>query len=304
MHRTFWILAIGWVIFFSSCSDEINVIPDNQPSSDFNISDLKIENYVNRLYIDLIGREPTDIEMAVSVDTLKSGDLSRDKRELIIHRLINDTTFSPNEGSYREAYFLNLYNLAKIRCLENYPDARIRQDRRNTQRIVSRDSMIQRWERYYKGKEMVRRYDRMLRSLDDFNTQRISYRELMAVIIDNPVYDLINMNTFNFVRATFDELLWRLPTNAEYDASFTMIEHQEEAFLFGKRGSEKDHYIEILVDSWGMYEGMIIWAFQVYLKRPPSPDELQHILQEYYRTDNIATVLTQILTTDEYANFE
>jgi hypothetical protein len=280
------------------------VVPDNQPPSDFNISDLKIENYVNRLFIDLIGREPTDIEMAVSVDSLKAGDLSREKREVIIQTLITDTTFSPNEGSYRQAYFQNLYNLAKIRCLENYPDAQIRQDRSIARNGVMRDSLTAKWERYFKGKETVRRYDQLIRSFDDLSNERISYRQLMAVIIDNPVYDRINMNTFNFIRATFDELLWRLPTVEEYDAAFDMIELEEEAVLFGKRGSEKDHYIDIFINSWGMYEGMIIWAFQVYLKRPPTPAELQHVLQLYYASDDIAVVLNQILVTDEYANFE
>ena len=64
-------------------------------------------------------------------------------------------------------------------------------------------------------------------------------------MIDNPIYDVINMNTFNFVRSTFDQLLWRLPTAQEFDNGFAMIEFNQTAELFGYSGSDKNDYIPV-----------------------------------------------------------
>ena len=297
-------IATLLILTLSSCSDELNVIPDNEPGSDFNISDLKIESYVNRLFIDLIGREPTDVELNIEVDTLKASNLNREARLVLISKLMTDTTPQINEGSYREAYYQNLYNLAKVRCLESVPDPEIRKDRNITYGGAIRDSLNGKWEQYYRKLNTVRRYDNLLASFEAFRNNDLNYREVMSVMMDNPVYDKINMNTFNFVRATFDQMLWRLPTQQEYDVSFNMIEFGEFGQLFNRYGSHKDDYLDILINSWGMYEGMVIWAFQLYMSREPSPQELYTIAQIYLETQDISNVISEILLTDEYASFE
>ena len=106
-----------------SCSEELVVTDGNDPYSTFNISDLKIENYVNRLYIDIIGREPLDVELEATVKRLKAGSLKREVRDSIIYSLMTDTTYRENEFSYKAAFVQNLYNIAKVRCLEGASDA-------------------------------------------------------------------------------------------------------------------------------------------------------------------------------------
>jgi len=300
------ILYIAFLLMglLCACGDKVNVVPDNDPSSDFNISDLKIENYINRLFIDLIAREPTDIELAVNLDSLKSGDLGREHRLTIIRKLMTDTTPQINEGSYKEAYHRNLYNLAKVRCLENSTDQLFRTNRQIILGGAKKDSILGKWKRYYAALNAVRRYDNLLQSEELLLEGIITFRELFAPVIDNPTYDRINMNTFNFVRATFDQLLWRLPTEQEYNSAFEMIENGIAGEIFGQKGTNKDDYISILINSWGMYEGMIIWAFQNYLQRPPESDELYSLLSIYSNDKDIDIVLEKILATDEYANFQ
>ena len=131
----------------------------------------------------------------------------------------------------------------------------------------------------------------------------IFYHQMFSFMIDNAVYDIINMNTFNFVRATFDELLWRLPTAEEYQKSFDMVEDNQPEEIFGMLGSSKNDYIRILTESNEMHEGMIIWCYQVFMSRPPTSGEMVTLLPVYLQTKDINWVIAQILVTDEYANF-
>jgi hypothetical protein len=127
MKRVFPVFLITLVLamLLSCTTTELVVVDGNTPYSTFNISDIKIENYVNRLYIDIIGREPLDDELAAEVERLKAGDLKRETRDSIIYRLMTDTTYRENEFSYKAAYVQNLYNLAKVRCLEGVADSEI-----------------------------------------------------------------------------------------------------------------------------------------------------------------------------------
>ena len=302
----FWPVALCISLggfFVSSCSEEVNLVTDNAPTSDFNISDLKIENYVNRVYIDLIAREPLNVELAAEVDSLKAAGLSRASRLKMIRKLMTDTTFRPNEFSYKAAFVENLYTLAKVRNLEGVGDGALRQRIGIARNGMVKDSIEENWDGYHEKMALIRRNQAVLDSKGLLLEGAIRYHEMYAYMVDNSIYDEINMNAFNFIRAVFDELLWRLPTEGEFNRSFDMIEFNESRELFGQMGSHKDDFIDIVIQSDGMYEGMIIWAYQTLLNRPPSPGEVVTLLPSYIETGDINLIFEEILVTDEYANF-
>ncbi|MDX1686052.1 MAG: hypothetical protein R3275_12515 [Saprospiraceae bacterium] len=286
-----------------SCSKEENLVPDNDPFSSFNISDLKIENYVNRVFIDIIGREPIDEELDAEVEVLKDSSLNRESRVALVTKLMEDTTFRENEFSYHAAYIQNLYNLAKARCIESVGDDEIQREIGLALNGAYRDSLVGNWDGYYNNLEKVRRYRAVIQSRVLMEEGLMDFHRCFAFMIDNGIYDVLNMNTFNFVRASFDQLLWRLPSEQEYENAFNMIEFHEKRELFGEVGSDKSDYIRILIDSPGMLEGMVIWAYQTLLNREPTPSEVYTLMQEYAQSKDIGYVITQIVVTDEYASF-
>lgn len=288
----------------SCTTQELVVIDGNTPYSTFNISDIKIENYVNRLYIDIIGREPLDNELVLEVARLKAGGLKRETRDSIIYNLMTDTTYRENEFSYKAAFVQNLYNLAKVRCMEGVADSEIQSKIGILEFGALKDSLEGNWDAYYQKQNQIRRNQATLDSRTLLHDGLITYHQMYAFMIDNSIYDEINMNTFNYVRATFDQLVWRLPTNQEFDNGFNMIEFNQSAELFGALGSDKNDYISILTESNEMLEGMLIWCYQVFLSRPPSAGEVVTLLPEYIETKDINRLIAQILVTDEYANFD
>ena len=293
------------VFLLQACAkDELIVVDGNTPYSTFNVSDIKIENYVNRLYIDILAREPLDEELTAAVDSLKANGLKRETRDSLIYVLMNDTTFRENEFSYKAAYVQNLYNLAKVRCLEGAADADIELAINVLTFGALQDSLEGNWDAYYQKQYQIRRNQAVLDSRPALYDGLIPYHQMYAFMIDNAVYDDINMNTFNYLRATFDQLLWRLPTQQEFDNGFNMIEYNQTAELFGSLGSDKNDYIVILTESNEMLEGMLVWCFQVFLSRPPSAQEVVTLLPAYINSKDINGIIAQILVTDEYANFK
>ncbi len=298
-------LGLFIVFTFSSCEKtEDLIIDDNESFSNTGISGIKIENYVNRLFIDLIGREPTNEEQVQEAEILNDNELSEASRLDLINRLMKDTTFRVNEGSYQEAYSLNLYLLAKIRCLEGITDQIIRSDfLSNFKGNAFRDSLNGDWESYYKNINEIRRCEYLLRTPEQLRTGAIKYHETFAFLIDNPVYDEFNMNTFNFIRASFDQLLFRLPTEEEYSQAFNMVEGQQLNALLGQSGNSKADYIDILIHSAAMKEGMIRWAFLTFLLREGTPSEVASLLEDYKEHNDINQIIAKIVVTDAYANF-
>jgi len=295
---------VGVIFLFSSCEkEETVVVGGNEPVSSFNISRIKIENYVQRIFIDIIGREPLEHEMLENVGRLQSDSLKRETRMDIITQLMTDETPRQGDGSFKAAYVLNLYNLAKIRCLEGVADSEINQQIGIASFGALKDSLDGNWDGYFRKLEAIRKYRAVLDTRHQFFDGKIGFHQMFGAMINNGIYDIINMNTFNFVRAAFDELLWRLPTEQEFDASFFMIENKETRQLFGKMGSNKEDFVDILIHSPAMFEGLIIWAFQIYLNRAPTPAEIVTFLPEFMLEKDINFIISEIMVTDEYANF-
>ena len=229
---------LSTAISMQSCKKEHVVVPDNTVNPLEGIPSAVIENYVNRLFIDLIGREPLDIEMDAEVDLLKDAELSIEARLDLIRRLQKDTTFVDGDGSYTRAYHHRFYELCKVRMIEAASNGVINQDIGVLNNSIFRDSLEgDSLSMQIRKIERQKLYD-VLNIEHEYEVDSIDIREVFARLVNNSIYDKINMNTFNFINATFDNLFFRFPTNNEFDKAFEMIQNNVSTTILGKPGQK------------------------------------------------------------------
>ena len=301
----FLMLIPTLALFFSCEKEELVVVPNNNVNVDYQyIPHEKIEFYVNRLFIDLIGREPLDTEMTAEVTALKADTLSEDARVTLIRKLQYDTSWIPGDTSYLHAYSVNLYNLSKIKLLEGAGDRQFNQIIGNLKNQAYRDSLLGDIESYELALQEIERHQKVINSYRDFREGVIQYNGMLGRMLNNNIYDIINMNTFNFVNASFDNLLLRFPTNHEFQVAFEMCENDASGVIFGRTGANKKDYIEILTNSREMFQGMMVEVFRQTLARDPSVEEMGELLPKFIETGEVRSVQEFIMKTDEYANFD
>lgn len=303
MRNLFLFLFSVILLVTSGCSKDPDLVPDNDAPYYSEVSDLLIENYVNRVYIDQIGREPFDTEMAYEVQTLKAADLSMESREAIILNLQTSTAFIEGDGSYKVAYYNRLYEQSKARFLEAASNAEINAVMGPIASGILNDSLNGNWEGVYFRRETVGKLQAVLDSEEKYFNGEIEISDMCAVMINNAVYDEINMNTFNFVNASFDNLFFRFPTQQEFFAGFNMVEYNQPEIVLGASGQNKEEYVQILVNSREFYEGLIVWSYQTLLAREPSTEEANALMATFFEDHDLQKVQRAIMVTDEYAHF-
>lgn len=265
---------------------------------------LKIENYVNRLFIDLISREPTDSEMVVYVDFLRDRELSIESRDSLAYILQFDTTFSKGEGSYNEAYFQWFYEKSKGRFFKELSDDEIfLEDLNDFESQILRDSLNGDTAAVASTNVEVVKLQNVLNSKLNYRYGNINISEMMGYMIFNSVYDFVNMNTFNFVQASFDNLFYRYPIDNERNLAFQMLENNKSVIFMGEPGATKDDYVRIITQSREFYNGMVIWAYKSLMARDPESLEASYALIELYQTNDFQKLERQLVSTDEYAQF-
>ena len=294
---------ILFIFSFSACERDIIVIPNNNAPNYSEIPTILLENYVNRLYIDLIGREPLDDEMDNDVQFLRDNDVSILSRDSLISKLQFDTTYVPGDISYKNAYFNRLYGMVKVRMIEGASNAYIQNemgiflffyevDSIAGNLIGAHNNLIN----YYRLKDIIS-------SESLLYNDSINIKEMYRRMINNSIYDQINMNTFNFVNAAFDNLLFRYPTQNEFNNSYSMIEDQIPNTVLGLSGANKEDFINIICNSREFYEGIIHWSFLTLLARVPTTIETDFLMNDFYITCDFHKLQRYIMKTDEYAHF-
>lgn len=297
-------LVIVFVIL-SSCSEEniTETVGGNNPPDPKSVPSIKVESYVGRLFIDLLGRTPTEIERKDFSKFLIDNNLSFESREELILQLQSDKDLNKQEISYKSEYYQRLYNLAKFRLVEGAEDVEF------TQRIGLANNTLKRARlegdsvAVFGAMHQIERNQKVLNSKIELENGTISLEELYARMLNNFAYDVINMNTFNFINASFDDLFFRFPTSAEYDAAFPIIENNLSGVLFGKFIENKYEYCGALTQSNDFYEGMVKWTFLSLLGRQPNAQELYHYLIKYKSDQNFSKFQLLILKSNEYAQF-
>ncbi|MCB9235656.1 MAG: hypothetical protein H6581_28680 [Bacteroidia bacterium] len=290
-------------MIFSGCEKEIVVVENNNPPFYNEIPTSKIKNYINRTYIDLIGREPLPDEMNAHVAWLRANDLSFDSRDSIMRRLQFNREYVPGDSSYSIAYYHRMYELAKVRLLEGASNADIQQKIGIALNAAKIDSLFGDSLDAEIDKAVAAKLQSILKSEAEYYEGTIGIADVYNRMCHNSIYDLINMNTFNYINATFDDLFFRYPTQEEYYSAFDMIEYNLPAIIFGQSASNKWEYIQVLTSTREYYEGMIRWSYLTLLAREANTLEVAALIEDFYQDHDLQKVQRTIMISDEYAQF-
>ncbi|OWY22249.1 hypothetical protein C7N43_02225 [Sphingobacteriales bacterium UPWRP_1] len=306
-RKWFFLFCLGWLLLTTACKkQEIIDVSGNQSPYYHEIPTLIVNNYVNKVFIDLIGREPTDEELAAETTALQTDDLSFSARDALIDKLQNSNQFVPVDSSYRRAYHRWFYEQCKARFIEGASIDAINEELGplyfGLSLLVAQGDTSS--ADYFGLLEAIEDLNRLISADTLYEQGNIDVIEFSRRMADNAVYDKINMNAFNFVNATFNDFYHRFPTQNEFTRGYAMVEYNDTAQLFGQTGFSKNTYLHIMVSSPEMYEGMIIWAYQTLLARKPTTQEVYTLLPRFTTDRNFKDVQKAIIRTDEYGHFD
>jgi hypothetical protein len=299
LMRFYFILTI---LFFAACK-KTTITQNTLIPSYTEVPTVLVENYINRIYIDLLGREPLNVEMDNEVSYLRSNELTFASRKSLVNRLQTDTTFREGEISYKHAYYHQIYDKSKARMIEGASEYEIQFAIDQLNRPIYDDSMAGNFEQMMIKKHEQEKLRDILYAEALYMNDSISLGTMLGAMANNKIYDIINMNTFNFIQASFDNLFFRFPTDHEFYTCFDIVEYNQSGLLWGKSAQNKEEIINLWINSQEFLNGQVVWLYQSLLARDPNSQEMAYGIKSLYENDDIQKLEREIIATDEYAHF-
>lgn len=284
LRGTGYLLLLILLSFSCKKTEEV-IIPDNTAPPDETISNLTVENYVNRAYISVLGRKPDDAEFAQGISTLRSNNLAIEDREQFLEQIYSKTEFNQN-----------LFEVARVNLLDNVDTTDI-QDQIFVFGLLLNDPQYANIYDFLNAE-----IDRMQAVLDipaDLANGSLDLPGMHRRMVFNYIYDQINMGTQNYVISCFQSFLFRYPTQAELDAAQLMVNGFTSVF-FMSEGESKEDFMDIFFASSDYYEGQVRDVFTRYLYREPDSGEMFTYSEDYKNSGDYQSLLTRILSSDEY----
>ena len=111
-------LALFVALIFSACTKQEEVVVDNNTAPpDSTIESVVKETYVNKLYISLLGRKPSDQEQTNGITILDQNNVSTANREELVNLVFSE-----------EEYLNRTYEIAFNELLPSVDTAYFRRD--------------------------------------------------------------------------------------------------------------------------------------------------------------------------------
>lgn len=131
----------------------------------------------------------------------------------------------------------------------------------------------------------------------DYLNSNMDIEEVQIRLINNYLYDQINMGVNNFVNTAFAYLLGRTPTQSELRRGIAMCENESEN-LFFKNGNSREDFLNILTQNDNYLEYQVrFWTEKIFFNEP-SQKEINQILDKTLQRDkelNLKNVLVTII---------
>ena len=304
MNKIYLGITLLTAITAPSCTKQDQVKVDGNIPPDYSgVPTIIVENYVNRLYIDLLGREATNVERNLFTDSLINNDLDTNTRKNLIKTLQYSTKYREGDSSYMHAWHERIYNLSKARFVDGADDGEFN-------RLVGNLSFglkIARLEgdsvRVFQSLDAINNIRKVTLSKYRLRTGIIDYSAMCAAMLNNSIYDQINMNSFNFVNASYDDVLNRNPSGSELLEGIEIIDKNAPTKFFHSWASNKSEYCYVLTKANEFYEAQIRWMYYILLRRDAGTSEVADIYKTYRQSEQLQDVQLPICISDEYAQF-
>ncbi len=281
----FILIALNIAIWGCKKEDKLVVISNNQAPPDYTISSVVKENYVNKVYISVLGRKPDSNEFEAGLSNINQHNLSLADRQLFL-----DEVFAKPE------YNQKLYETASVKLLNSYDTSAITQQIALYQFLLT-DSA------YASVFDIINMEIARLQELKavpaDLNNGSLTTIGMHRRLINNYFYDQINMGTENFVVSTFQHFMDRYPTGNELQQGKNMVDGLS-AIIFLKEGTTKDDYMDIILATDNYFESQIRELYLRYLFRQPDSEEMSKYTSEYKSDLDYKKLQKNILSSDEY----
>ena len=279
------LLFLFSILIISSCTkiDDV-IVNDNILPPDYTIENTTIDNYINKLYISTIGREPTESEFTSDFSVLRESNLGQESREIVIDGILN-----------KEEYNSNLFKLESEHLLLGLDTADINQ---NIHVLTVLLTTAHGLDSIYFA-ENLERIVRLKEVLPGLGNGTISNMEMHKRMVNNNMYDEINMGTENFVISMFQSFFGRYPTTSELENGKLMV-NDNNASVFFIPGNGKEDFINIFIESDEYYTGQTKILFNRYLFRDPNSEESVNYSLDYINSQNYKLLQRRILSTNEF----
>ena len=278
-------LFIGLLILSCNKTEE-KIIGDNNPPADNTIpASLRI-NFINKVYISLIGREPETAEFNAADLSLRNSNFSSASRKTIVQEILNQDAFLDREFEIYRNDLISGIDTAEISDLIT-----------TFEFLLTNSTYIQQW-------PLIEIEKARLISLRNVGAElkngTISLIEMQRRCVDNYYFDQLNMGSLNFVIACFQHLLLRNPTQFEQTEGVKMVDGFN-GILFLQTGESKAQFEQIFFQSDDYYAGQIKLIYLRFMLRLPTSEEEVFYSSRLKSDGNISNVLIDLLSSDEYA---
>ena len=282
--KTLQILFI-FIVLLSSCKKDEVIVPGNNPPADPTITNTVIENYIHKVYISLLGREPDSTEIANGLNILRVHNLSAADRSLLLDQILADT-----------AYFSHQFQITNADLLNDMDTAEVTQFITIFNILLADSTNLPFFSVLNYEKNRLIDFQQ---TSDDYINGNVPLVDLQKVFIDNYFYDQINMGTLNFVVSMYQHFFTRYPSVNELNAGISMVDGNI-AIAFLQTGSSKQDFINIFFSSNDYYEGQVRSLYLRYLLREPTSNELSDFTLQFASDKNFKALQKKILMLDEF----
>jgi hypothetical protein len=286
MIRNYTLALFIGLLFLSCNKTEEKIIGDNNPPADNTIpASLRI-NFINKVYISLIGREPETAEFNAADLTLRNSNFSSASRKTIVQEILNQDAFLDRE-----------FEIYRNDLMSGVDTAEISELITTFEFLLTNSTYMQQW-------PLIEIEKARLISLRNVGSElkngTISLIEMQRRCVDNFYFDQLNMGSLNFVIACFQNLLLRNPTQFEQTEGVKMLDGFN-GILFLQTGESKAQFQQIFFQSDDYFAGQIKLNYLRFMLRLPSSEEEVFYSSRLKSDGNIKTILIDLLSSDEYA---
>lgn len=282
-------LLLVSILFSCSKENDSEIKVKNEDlQEDTIVSQIKMEAFVQKVYIDLLGRKATSAEIQISYDKLNATDASFESRKEIVEGILGTDEYFDKLYLYNVAEYLNGVDQSEI------------EDARNTFIYIRElgkadNNQIQ----VEVAQAAINNLDSLLVIPTRLKSGAFSEDEMQKRVAFNAVYDEINMGVPNFTFAVFESFLFRAPTALEWENSQRICNNQG-GVIFGVNGDSKIGFLDIVFSSDHYFEGKVLNAYLRFLNRKPTTVEQYQNTVELIKTKRFQDLYLTILSSEEY----